>query len=45
MQDNIIAVNIPNAVSIIVMAIIGFTLLSLAGKGLAGRGKSGLVGA
>ncbi len=43
MQDNIIAVNIPNAISILLMAVVGFTLLSLAGKGLSGRGK--VVGA
>ncbi len=37
MQDNIIAVNIPNAVSIVLMAVVGFILLSLAGKGIASR--------
>ncbi len=37
MNENLIAVNVPNAVSIIIMGLIGFLALSLAHKAIAGR--------
>lgn len=41
MNDNIIAVNVPNAISILVMAIAGGIALAIGAKFLGARGASG----
>lgn len=39
MNENIIAINVPNAVSIVLMALVGGFLLALIKKAVTGRGK------
>ncbi len=40
-SDNILAVNIPNLITITLMAVVGGFLLGLAGKALAGARSNG----